>query len=151
MDEKQFILGNEIFTVRHPGIKKLNTMRKQALLPDSKTFSVDLFHEQVLQHVVVAPLLSFDQVDEWFNDGIITLKQFNFFMSEIMSFLYSKMDNSYYKQLARENWGMWRLVFDQNSSVTYTEAQAMDIHTILEANAALDMMIEKLNKANKGK
>jgi hypothetical protein len=44
---------------------------------------------------------------------------------------------------------MWRLVFDKHSSITYEEANSMDIDTLFEANAALDLVIEAENKANK--
>lgn len=46
---------------------------------------------------------------------------------------------------------MWRLVFSDVSSVTYTEASSMSQDELAEANAALDIVLEQLNKPLKPK
>lgn len=55
-----------------------------------------------------------------------------------------KRTTSEYKERAREQWYFWRLIMDEK--ITYTEASQMDWDELLEANAALDIYIEKLNK-----
>lgn len=44
---------------------------------------------------------------------------------------------------------MWRLVMEQK--ITYSEASRMSAEMLLEANAALDIYIDKVNKSNKKK
>lgn len=44
---------------------------------------------------------------------------------------------------------MWRLVMAENVSISYAEACEMDVHELMEANAALDLYIEQQKKANK--
>ena len=45
---------------------------------------------------------------------------------------------------------MWRLVFDEHSSITFSEAASMDVDTLIEANEALNEHIKRKNAANKG-
>ncbi|MGA4517200.1 hypothetical protein ACPA0F_07920 [Solibacillus silvestris] len=42
---------------------------------------------------------------------------------------------------------MWRLVMEEK--IDYATASTMTLHELLEANAALDIHIENVNKANK--
>ncbi|MEQ6856069.1 hypothetical protein AAHH17_16435 [Lysinibacillus capsici] len=52
-----------------------------------------------------------------------------------------------YKKRAKEHWLMWRLVMEEK--IDYATASTMTLDEILEANAALDIHIENVNKANK--
>lgn len=54
-----------------------------------------------------------------------------------------------YKSMVRQQWALWRLVMSEKFS--YTEVMGMDMHTLMEANAALDMQIELEKKASKKK
>lgn len=51
--------------------------------------------------------------------------------------------------MVRQQWALWRLVMSEKFS--YTEVMEMDMHTLMEANAALDMQIELEKKASKKK
>ncbi|MBH0171020.1 hypothetical protein [Fictibacillus sp. 18YEL24] len=47
---------------------------------------------------------------------------------------------------------MWRLVFNEDSNLTFsTPVDLMDWDTLMEANAALDLYITAKNKANRNK
>lgn len=52
-----------------------------------------------------------------------------------------------YQTKAKNNWAFWRLVLDGN--INYSDALKMDIEEIEEANAALDILIENMNKKTK--
>lgn len=51
------------------------------------------------------------------------------------------------KTKAKNNWEFWRLVLD--GGLGYSDTANMDYEEIAEANAAMDIYIEKQNKANK--
>lgn len=51
--------------------------------------------------------------------------------------------------MARQEWALWRLVM--SGKISWTEVSQMDLHTLMEANAALDIHIELEKKANKPK
>lgn len=51
------------------------------------------------------------------------------------------------KNKARKKWIMWRLVMEKRFS--YTEVCNMTFDELLEANAALDIYIDMLNKQTK--
>jgi hypothetical protein len=51
------------------------------------------------------------------------------------------------KSKAKNNWEFWRLILD--GGIGYTDASNMDYEEISEANAALDIYIEKQNKPKK--
>jgi hypothetical protein len=54
------------------------------------------------------------------------------------------------REKAQNNWQFWRLILDGN--ISYSDAMQMDIEEIMEANAALDLYVEKLKKqTQKGK
>ncbi|WJM60705.1 hypothetical protein QTN46_14535 [Bacillus amyloliquefaciens] len=55
----------------------------------------------------------------------------------------------FYKKKASDNWPMYRLVMSEKFS--FTEVSAMDLDTLLEANAALDIHLAEENKRNKKK
>lgn len=46
---------------------------------------------------------------------------------------------------------MWRLVFGEDTNITYEAASKMDLHELLEANAAYDMYLQAKKKAMKKK
>lgn len=52
------------------------------------------------------------------------------------------------KRRAIENWPQWRLLLS-DMGITYSDLLIMDDEDIAEANAALDMHIESMKKANK--
>jgi len=47
--------------------------------------------------------------------------------------------------LARQNWWFWRLVLS-GTGITYADASRMSYEEIEEANAALDLLQEQMNK-----
>lgn len=49
------------------------------------------------------------------------------------------------RQRAERNWGMWRLLLS-DMNITYSELNQMDQDDLAEANAALDMYIEMMEK-----
>ena len=51
------------------------------------------------------------------------------------------------REKAQNNWAFWRLVLDGN--ISYSDACQMDIEEIMEANAALDILIEHMKKKPK--
>lgn len=51
------------------------------------------------------------------------------------------------REKAQNNWPFWRLVLDGN--ISYSDACQMNIDEIMEANAALDIFIEHINKQSK--
>jgi len=53
------------------------------------------------------------------------------------------------KRRALENWGQWRLLLS-DMGITYSDLLIMDDDDVAEANAALDVHIAELKKANKG-
>lgn len=55
-----------------------------------------------------------------------------------------KRTKSDYREIAKQQWFFWRLIMDEK--ITYTEASQMDWDELMEANAALDLYIEKLNE-----
>ena len=55
----------------------------------------------------------------------------------------------YYKKKAHDNWPMYRLVM--SGKFSFSEVVTMDVDTLLEANAALDIHIEQENKRNNKK
>jgi hypothetical protein len=52
------------------------------------------------------------------------------------------------KERAQRNWEMWRLLLS-DMNITYSELNQMDQDDLAEANAALDLHLESLKKANK--
>ncbi|MFD1777011.1 hypothetical protein ACFSF2_24350 [Paenibacillus rhizophilus] len=54
------------------------------------------------------------------------------------------------KHRAQENWHIWRLLLS-DMGITYSDLDNMDDDDIAEANAALDIHVEQLRKANKDK
>ncbi|WP_340004422.1 hypothetical protein MHH52_21825 [Paenibacillus sp. FSL K6-0276] len=54
------------------------------------------------------------------------------------------------KRRAIENWGQWRLLLS-DMGITYSDLLIMDDDDVAEANAALDIHIAELKKANKSK
>lgn len=60
----------------------------------------------------------------------------------------SKSD-SYYRRVAKKNWVFWRPVL--SGVVPYSNALEMDFEELHEANAALDIYIEKQKKGNPSK
>lgn len=50
------------------------------------------------------------------------------------------------KKRAEDNLLFWRLIF---GGISYADAQSMDMEEILEANAALDMLIPKVKGRQK--
>ncbi|WP_148089722.1 hypothetical protein [Paenibacillus xylanexedens] len=54
------------------------------------------------------------------------------------------------KDRAKRNWLMWRLLLS-DMSITYSDLNNMDEDDLLEANAALDIHIEQMNKQTKKK
>jgi hypothetical protein len=46
---------------------------------------------------------------------------------------------------------MWRLVFGEDTNITFTEVSEMDWDTLMEANAAYDLYLAAKKKANKKK
>lgn len=61
-----------------------------------------------------------------------------------------RMSKKRAKERARENWDYWRLLLS-DMGITYSDLDNMDQDDIAEANAALDIHIEQLNKKNKNK
>ena len=55
-------------------------------------------------------------------------------------------DHSYYKQLAKDNYHLWRLIFE--GGMSKKEVWSMDVEEISEANAALDHHNRQLNNQN---
>lgn len=56
--------------------------------------------------------------------------------------------SDYYHNAAKTKWMFWRLIVE--GVIAYSEASQMELDEIFEANAALDMLIEKKNQAMKG-
>jgi len=54
-------------------------------------------------------------------------------------------DYTYYKNKAENEWMMWRLIFSGN--MNKHDVFEMDTEELKTANAALDIHIEKMNKA----
>ncbi|MGM0806524.1 MAG: hypothetical protein ACQET8_17420 [Bacillota bacterium] len=46
---------------------------------------------------------------------------------------------------------MWRLVFGEDTNLTYSEVSIMDVHELGEANAAYDLYLAAKRKALKKK
>ncbi|WP_156488368.1 hypothetical protein [Fictibacillus phosphorivorans] len=46
---------------------------------------------------------------------------------------------------------MWRLVFGEDTNISYEAASQMDIHELMEANAAYDLYLEAKKKSMKSK
>ncbi|ETT45219.1 hypothetical protein C162_21823 [Paenibacillus sp. FSL R7-269] len=61
----------------------------------------------------------------------------------------SRISKKKAKERARENWDHWRLLLS-DMGITYSDLDNMDQDDIAEANAALDIHIEQMNK-NKSK
>lgn len=57
------------------------------------------------------------------------------------------MNPRQYRNKAHNSWLFWRLVLDGN--VSYSDAMQLDIDEIMEANAALDILIEEQRKGAK--
>ncbi len=57
------------------------------------------------------------------------------------------MNQKQYRKKAQNSWLFWRLVLDGN--ISYSDANKMDIEEIMEANAALDILIEEQRKGAK--
>ncbi len=55
---------------------------------------------------------------------------------------------SYYRQKARDNWWLWRLVLSEGG-IGFHDAAKMDKEDIMEANAAMDIKIEQQKKEMK--
>jgi hypothetical protein len=49
------------------------------------------------------------------------------------------------RKRAEKNWGMWRLLLS-DMNITYSELNQLDQDDLAEANAALDMYIEMMEK-----
>ncbi|WP_025692625.1 hypothetical protein [Paenibacillus zanthoxyli] len=54
------------------------------------------------------------------------------------------------RRRATERWNQWRLLLS-DMGITYRDLMEMDDDDIAEANAALDIHIEQMKKANKDK
>ncbi|MDQ0169183.1 hypothetical protein [Paenibacillus tundrae] len=54
------------------------------------------------------------------------------------------------RERAKKNWPLWRLLLS-DMSITYSDLDNMDPDDLAEANAALDIHIEQMNKQNKKK
>lgn len=54
------------------------------------------------------------------------------------------------KKRATRNWPQWRLLLS-DMSITYSDLEKMDEDDLLEANAALDIHIEHMDKQSKKK
>ncbi|WP_128102786.1 hypothetical protein [Paenibacillus sp. DCT19] len=54
------------------------------------------------------------------------------------------------KNRAKRNWAMWRLLLS-DMSITYSDLDKMDDDDLAEANAALDIHMEHMEKQNKKK
>lgn len=52
------------------------------------------------------------------------------------------------RERARERWDQWRLLLS-DMSITYSDLENMDPDDLAEANAALDIHLEMIEKANK--
>jgi hypothetical protein len=50
------------------------------------------------------------------------------------------------KERAQRNWAMWRLLLS-DMNITYSELNQMDQDDLAEANAALDLHLEVIKKA----
>lgn len=52
------------------------------------------------------------------------------------------------KERAHRNWAMWRLLLS-DMNISYGDLDKMDQDDLAEANAALDLHLEAIKKANK--
>lgn len=63
-----------------------------------------------------------------------------------------KLSKSKLKRKARDNWSLWRLIFDSEGALDYTAVFGkpfMSPQDVIEANFALDMVIDARKKAAK--
>ncbi|WP_422659118.1 hypothetical protein ACK8P5_00780 [Paenibacillus sp. EC2-1] len=58
------------------------------------------------------------------------------------------LSKSQARERAQKNWQLWRILLS-DMSITYSELDKMDADDLAEANAALDIHLEQMNKQSK--
>ena len=130
------------YIFRHPGVMKALEIDEHAR-NENGTRNFETFYSEILEHVIRledGSKIDFEYFEE--NPGFLEV------MSEAEAFVFEQpKSNRYYRDKAKKRGLMWRLVIQK--IIDYETVLEMTLDEIYEANAALDIHIENVNKANK--
>jgi len=130
------------YIFRHPGL--INAIKMDENTRDENGIrSSEAFYNELMEHIIRledGSKVDFEYFEE--NPGFLEV------MSEAEAFVFEQpKSNRYYREKAKKRGLMWRLVIEK--IIDYETALEMTLDEIYEANAALDIHIENVNKANK--
>lgn len=107
--------------------------------------------EILFQEILVSPQMEIDD----FADIETYTKVYDFLLDAANGLGSTKMPSkAKLKQRARDNWALWRLIFDSEGAIDYQAVFGKPFMTpqdVAEANFALDMVIEARRKAARKK
>ncbi|KZR58973.1 hypothetical protein [Pseudobacillus badius] len=130
------------YTLYHPGLQESIRMHDRCK-NESGVQLDEVLYRELMEHVIRlrdGTKVDFEYFEE--NPGFMEV------MAEARAFTFKQpKSNRFYRQKAKEHWLMWRLVMEK--VIDYATASVMTLDELLEANAALDIHIENINKANK--
>jgi hypothetical protein len=142
-------IENVVFVAEFRGVKFANQIMDKCRAKNSKNLNIEKLAEELFSEIFIEPKnLSFDFFDGNFKNPQKAFDDAITFGKDIM--LYGgekKLSKRKTKAKVKEEWAMWRLILSEFGQFDYDYVfNKMTPQEVAEANAAIDIAIERSNK-----